>query len=59
MNWFFILVIRLIFGAVFALILIRMFRPSGGPLHMAGLCLVLVGLAYGLEYYRKRNRDNH
>jgi hypothetical protein len=51
---FIIFVIRAIFGGVFALILTRMFRPSTEPLYIAGLGLILVGLAYGMEYYRKR-----
>lgn len=49
-----IFIIRAIFGGVFALIITRMFRPSAEPVYVAGLGIILVGLAYGLEYYRKR-----
>jgi len=53
-NAFIIFVVRAIFGGVFALILTRMFRPSAEPVYVAGLGVILVGLAYGMEYYRKR-----
>ena len=53
-NAFIIFVVRAIFGGVFALILTRMFRPSAEPVYVVGLGVILVGLAYGFEYYRKR-----
>jgi uncharacterized membrane protein YczE len=46
--------VRAIFGGVFALIITRMFRPSAEPVYVVGLGVILVGLAYGFEYYRKR-----
>jgi len=49
-----IFIFRAIFAGVFAIVITRMFRPFEGPVYVVGLGLVLVGLAYGLEYYRKR-----
>lgn len=54
LNKLAIFIIRVIFGGVFALILTRMFRPSAEPIYIVGLGVILVGVAYGLEYYRKR-----
>lgn len=54
MNALAIFIIRTIFGGVFAVIITRMFRPSAEPVYVVGLGVILVGLAYGLEYYGKR-----
>ena len=54
MNDLIVFVVRAIFGGVFALIITRMFRPSAEPIYVVGLGVILVGLAYGFEYYRKR-----
>ena len=54
MNPFLIFVIRAIIGLVFAVILTRMFYGRIDPIYIAGLAIILVGLAYFSEYLRKR-----
>ena len=46
--------IRAILGAAIAIVITRMFRGSAGTEYVAGLAIILVGLAYVLEYFRKR-----
>lgn len=52
-----IFVIRAILGAVFAVILTRMFYPDVNPAYVAGLGIILVGLAYFAEYLRNRKKQ--
>jgi len=52
-----IFVIRAIIGAGSAILLARMFRPGYGPVHIAGLAVLLVGLAYFLEYRQNRKKS--
>lgn len=47
-------VIRLVLGAVFAVILTRAFYPGTAPIKIAGLAILLVGLAYLFDYLRNR-----
>ena len=54
MNRFQLFVIRAILGAVFAVIITRMFRGKLDPMYVAGLAVILVGLAYLAEYLRHR-----
>jgi len=54
MNPFLIFIIRAIIGLVFAVILTRMFYGRIDPIYIAGLAIILVGLAYFSEYLRKR-----
>ena len=56
MNQFQIFVIRAIVGLVFAVIATRMFYGRINPLYVAGLAIILVGLAYFAEYLRKRKK---
>ena len=49
-----IFIIRAIIGVVFAVILTRMFYGRINPMYIAGLAIILVGLAYFSEYLRKR-----
>jgi hypothetical protein len=57
MNQFQIFVIRAIVGLVFAVIVTRMFYGRINPLYVAGLAIILVGLAYFAEYLRKRRKE--
>ena len=57
MTQFHIFVIRAILGAVFAVILTRMFYPETNPVYVAGLGIILVGLAYFAEYLRNRKKQ--
>ena len=54
MNSFHVFIIRAILGVVFAVITTRMFYGRVDPLYMAGLAVILVGLAYFTEYLRRR-----
>jgi hypothetical protein len=56
MNQFQIFVIRAIVGLVFAVVVTRMFYGRINPLYVAGLAIILVGLAYFAEYLRKRKK---
>jgi Flp pilus assembly protein TadB len=57
MNQFQIFVIRAIVGLVFAVVVTRMFYGRINPLYVAGLAIILVGLAYFAEYLRKRRKE--
>jgi uncharacterized membrane protein HdeD (DUF308 family) len=49
-----IFVIRAVLGAVFAVILTRFFYPNAHIVYVMGFAFVLVGMAYLLEYLRRR-----
>ncbi len=57
MNAFQIFIIRAILGAGFAVLLTRMFYPNANILYVAGLGVILVGLAYFAEYLRNRKKQ--
>jgi uncharacterized membrane protein HdeD (DUF308 family) len=48
--------IRAILGVAIAILITRMFRGSISVTYVAGLAIILVGLAYVFEYFRKRKR---
>jgi hypothetical protein len=52
---FHVFFIRIIFGAFFAVILSRFFYPDANIAYVAGLGIILVGLAYLSEYLRNQN----
>jgi uncharacterized membrane protein HdeD (DUF308 family) len=52
------LIIRAILGVVFGVILSRFFYPQAPLVFIIGLVLVLVGLAYLVEYLRKRKKEH-
>jgi hypothetical protein len=54
MNNFHIFIIRAVFGAVFAVVLTRIFYGKVEIIYVAGLGIFLVGMAYILEYFRKK-----
>ncbi len=56
MNRFQIFIIRAVLGAAIAMILTRMFFGRTDLSYIAGLAVVLVGLAYVSEYFRKRKK---
>ncbi|MEE8541687.1 MAG: hypothetical protein V3S66_08495 [Desulfobacterales bacterium] len=56
MTNFHMFVIRAILGLVFAVVLTRFFYPHAKLIHIIGLTVILVGLAYFSEYLRKRGR---
>lgn len=52
-----ILVIRMILGVFFAVILTRFFFPGADMVTIAGVAVLLVGLAYVFDYLRFRRTD--
>ncbi|MBN1931404.1 MAG: hypothetical protein JW786_07325 [Desulfobacterales bacterium] len=54
MTKFYIFFLRAIIGAAFAVVLTRFFYPDATPVHVIGLGIILVGLAYFAEYLRLR-----
>jgi hypothetical protein len=54
MNPFIIFFIRAVLGVAIAVLITRMFRGEVSATYVAGLAVILVGLAYVLERYRKR-----
>ncbi|BBO74450.1 hypothetical protein DSCW_18670 [Desulfosarcina widdelii] len=57
MTRFHVFVIRAILGAGFAVLLSRMFYPDANLVYVAGLGIILVGLAYFAEYLRNRKKN--
>jgi len=56
MNPFIVFFIRAVLGVAIAVLITRMFRGEASTMYVAGLAVILVGLAYVLEHYRKRKR---
>ncbi|MFW5640209.1 MAG: hypothetical protein ACOC0H_03485 [Thermodesulfobacteriota bacterium] len=57
MGQFNIFVIRAILGVAIAVILARVFHPEFNIATVILLAILLVGLAYLLEYFRKRKSN--
>jgi hypothetical protein len=57
MTQFNIFIIRAVIGAVFAVVLTRMFYGKVEIVYVAGLAVFLVGMAYLMEYYRKKRKE--
>ncbi|MEE4363690.1 MAG: hypothetical protein V2J08_07140 [Desulfotignum sp.] len=53
MNALLIFVVRLILGLAFGILLIRVFKPEWGMGNGILTGLVLVALAYGIQYFKK------
>jgi uncharacterized membrane protein HdeD (DUF308 family) len=56
-NKFQLFVIRAILGIAFSVFLIRFFHPDATVVHIAGLAVIIVGLAYVLEYFRLKKSE--
>ena len=54
MTKFHVFVIRAVLGVVFAVLMTRFFYGKVDIIYVAGLAIFLVGMAYVLEYFRKR-----
>jgi len=52
-----IFIIRAVIGAVVAVVLTRMFYGKVEIVYVAGLAVFLVGMAYVMEYFRKKRSD--
>ena len=57
MNHLYIFLLRAILGGAIAVVIARAFRPDGGVIVVVGLAILMVGTAYLLDYFRKRNPD--
>jgi hypothetical protein len=53
---FHIFVVRAILGLFFAVIITRLFYGRVEPLYIAGLAILMVGLAYFAEFLRQRKK---
>ncbi|MDL2269597.1 hypothetical protein LJC71_09735 [Desulfosarcina sp. OttesenSCG-928-A07] len=51
-----VFIIRAVIGAVIAVFLCRFFYPAANLFYVAGLAILLVGLAYFSEYLRNRKK---
>ena len=56
MNQFQAFFIRAVIGLVFAVIITRFFRGQIDIPYVAGLAIIIVGLAYFSEYLRNRKK---
>jgi hypothetical protein len=54
MNTLAILAIRIVLGAVFGVVLMRIFHPEAPFVYVVLLGAVMVGAAYFFDYMRKR-----
>jgi hypothetical protein len=54
---FILFFIRAFLGVAIATLITRMFRGSVSAAYVAGLAIILVGLAYVFEYFRKRKKS--
>lgn len=59
MTRFYIFLLRIILGAVFALLLSRFFFPGVGVGWIVGIAISLVGLAYVTEYFRTKRQGQN
>ncbi len=53
-----VFIVRAVLGAAFAFLLTRFFHPGVSLAMVAGLAIVLVGLAYLFDYLRQRKSDS-
>ena len=53
-----IFIIRAVLGVVFGVVLSRFFYPDASLVFVIGLILVLVGLAYLVEYLKNRKQGD-
>ena len=52
-----IFIIRGILAAFFSFVLVKFFRPYSGIQYMAGLWVIMMGLAYVSEYFKNRRKE--
>lgn len=56
MSGFYLFVMRAVLGLVVAVVITKMFRGVIDPVYVGGLAVILVGLAYVMEYLRNRKK---
>lgn len=57
MTPFYIFLIRVAMGILFAILATRLFYPQAGVVKVIVVAAVLVGMAYIFEGYRKRKKE--
>ena len=58
LNAFYKFILRAILGVGFAILATRFFFPGAGVLWIAGLAVFLVGMAYVMESFHKRQKGS-
>lgn len=58
MKNFYVFVIRISLGIVFGIVLARVFNPDWNVFQGAGLGVLLVAVAYLLDFMKKRKKKN-
>jgi uncharacterized membrane protein HdeD (DUF308 family) len=56
-NQFQLFFIRVVLGAFFAVVLTRFFYGKVEIVYVVGLAIFLVGMAYTIEYFRKKRKE--
>ncbi|MBW1859750.1 MAG: hypothetical protein JRI70_06645 [Deltaproteobacteria bacterium] len=56
LTGFYIFLIRAVMAVVFAILVTRLFYPDGGMIKVMAVAIVLVGMAYIFESFRKRTK---
>lgn len=56
MTGFYIFIIRAVMAVVFAILVTRLFYPDAGMVKVMAVAIVLVGMAYIFESFRKRTK---
>jgi len=59
MNGVYIFIMRMVLGAVFAVVISRVFYPGKPVVYVAGLGVFLVLLAYLFEHFRNRKKNTN
>lgn len=59
MNKILIFILRLILAMAFSVVLTRMFHPEKSIFFMVGIAMFLIGMAYILEYVKKKDADSN
>lgn len=57
MSSFFIFIIRAVMGVLFAILATRLFYPKSGVITIMFVAVVLVGMAYIFESFRKWKKE--
>jgi hypothetical protein len=53
-----IFVVRAVLGIIFAMLVMRVFHPESGMVAVMILAVILVGLAYIFESFRKQKKNS-
>nr|HID59418.1 hypothetical protein [Desulfobacterales bacterium] len=56
LNRFYIFVLRIILGVIFAVLITRIFYPKASIVGIVAVLVFLVGMAYLIEYFRMHQK---